>query len=1060
MAYDSARGVTVLFGGSPAFDYSGETWEWNGSAWTQRLVTGPSPRLWHAMAYDAGRGVTVLFGGATNGPNSGETWEWNGSTWTQRLVSGPSPRYQHTMAYDAARGVTVLFGGNTTGGYNDETWEWNGSTWTQRVVNGPSARANHAMAYDSGRGATVLFGGYTNGSNGANGETWEWNGSTWTQRLVNGPSARAYHAMAYDPARGVTVLFGGYTNGSNGANGETWEWNGSAWTQRVAPGPTPRWSHAMAYDAARGVTVLVGGRGPGETWEWNGSVWTQRLVSPPSPRYQHAMAHDTARGVTVMFGGGNNGDTWEWNGSTWTQRLVSGPSPRNQHAMAYDAARGVTVLFGGFMSGAYNGETWEWNGSTWTQRLASGPSARVYHAMTYDAARGVTVLFGGYNQVGGLNGETWEWNGSTWTQRLVNGPSARAYHAMAYDPARGVTVLFGGRTDLVYFGSNDETWEWNGSTWTQRLVSGPSPRYLHAMTYDAARRVTVLFGGSNDGETWEWNGSMWTQRVVSGPSQRWGHAMAYDPGHGLTVLFGGNNGVTIGETWGLGVPEPGAQVPHVPPCYQSILPPAPGRNKLVLVTHGIYTDYATYVNTWESLRDAIATHGGPNGTALGSDWAVRSYDWTCDSGRFPDPPGPILGAAIRHGLRLGSLIGEQGYQHVHLVAHSAGSGLIAAAALGIKVYALTHSQDITVHTTYLDAYGGNYIIPGGGNAQGLYGMNANWSDHYFSREEAGSYWNCALAQGEWPTGPVTQLELPECYNLDVSRLDPEYGPICHSRHSWPRCFYRYTVDGNTSDCGQIDGDAQDFGFPLSFERWQGSGGVQGWIAARTASDSPYRKGLVCRLPYLSSVCQPPSATFHVRRDPQFDFLLTTTVPSNQTAVSTTPTLLMMTTQPQGATTPAPAWVSFIVTTHAPVNVVNFDLAFTPNPGAAGLAALYVDGQACGIIDEPNTPPGSLSYAMQTVGVLAPGEHVIAFRLDPLNTFASTITIQNVATGFGETVPNCRPDFNHDGVLAVQDIFDFLNVWFESDSSADFDGVNGLQVADIFAFLNAWFAGCP
>ncbi len=825
MAYDSARGVTVLFGGSPAFDYSGETWEWNGSAWTQRLVTGPSPRLWHAMAYDAGRGVTVLFGGATNGPNSGETWEWNGSTWTQRLVSGPSPRYQHTMAYDAARGVTVLFGGNTTGGYNDETWEWNGSTWTQRVVNGPSARANHAMAYDSGRGATVLFGGYTNGSNGA-------------------------------------------------------------------------------------------------------------------------------------------------------------------------------------------------------------------------------------------NGETWEWNGSTWTQRLVNGPSARAYHAMAYDPARGVTVLFGGRTDLVYFGSNDETWEWNGSTWTQRLVSGPSPRYLHAMTYDAARRVTVLFGGSNDGETWEWNGSMWTQRVVSGPSQRWGHAMAYDPGHGLTVLFGGNNGVTIGETWGLGVPEPGAQVPHVPPCYQSILPPAPGRNKLVLVTHGIYTDYATYVNTWESLRDAIATHGGPNGTALGSDWAVRSYDWTCDSGRFPDPPGPILGAAIRHGLRLGSLIGEQGYQHVHLVAHSAGSGLIAAAALGIKVYALTHSQDITVHTTYLDAYGGNYIIPGGGNAQGLYGMNANWSDHYFSREEAGSYWNCALAQGEWPTGPVTQLELPECYNLDVSRLDPEYGPICHSRHSWPRCFYRYTVDGNTSDCGQIDGDAQDFGFPLSFERWQGSGGVQGWIAARTASDSPYRKGLVCRLPYLSSVCQPPSATFHVRRDPQFDFLLTTTVPSNQTAVSTTPTLLMMTTQPQGATTPAPAWVSFIVTTHAPVNVVNFDLAFTPNPGAAGLAALYVDGQACGIIDEPNTPPGSLSYAMQTVGVLAPGEHVIAFRLDPLNTFASTITIQNVATGFGETVPNCRPDFNHDGVLAVQDIFDFLNVWFESDSSADFDGVNGLQVADIFAFLNAWFAGCP
>src|SRR5206468_2989247 len=99
---------------------SGETWEWNGVAWTQRVVSGPSPRLGHAMAYDAARAVTVLFGGYT-GSIIGETWEWNGIAWTQRAVSGPSPRYYHAMAYDAARGVTVLFGGAPGSGSGD-TW--------------------------------------------------------------------------------------------------------------------------------------------------------------------------------------------------------------------------------------------------------------------------------------------------------------------------------------------------------------------------------------------------------------------------------------------------------------------------------------------------------------------------------------------------------------------------------------------------------------------------------------------------------------------------------------------------------------------------------------------------------------------------------------------------------------------------------------------------------------------------------------------------------------------------------------------------------------------------
>jgi hypothetical protein len=86
------------------------------------------------MAYDSERGVTVLFGGydVYSGPVFGDTWEWDGTTWTQQSNTGPSKRYDHAMAYDVARGVTVLFGGDS-GHSLGETWEWDGDRrawWT------------------------------------------------------------------------------------------------------------------------------------------------------------------------------------------------------------------------------------------------------------------------------------------------------------------------------------------------------------------------------------------------------------------------------------------------------------------------------------------------------------------------------------------------------------------------------------------------------------------------------------------------------------------------------------------------------------------------------------------------------------------------------------------------------------------------------------------------------------------------------------------------------------------------------------------------------------------
>lgn len=520
------------------------------ATWTER-TQGPRSRNHHAMAYDSVRAVTVLFGGSAI-DRDGETWEWDGSRWTLQDTHGPSPREGHALAYDSARGRTVLFGGVDEIGQSAETWEWDGETWNLLAASGPADRTRHSLAFDAARGVTVLFGGY-DASGVLLGDTWEWDGASWTLRATGGPSPRSDFAMSYDSGRGVTVLFGGF-----GGDDVTWEWDGTQWSQRAAGVPGPRLSSAMAYDSDRGVTVMFAG-GPAfltrELWEWDGATWVRRLGPAPEARAGHAMVFDAQRGAIVMFGGFSPdvellGDTWQWDGSAWSLRAVSGPSARYRQAAAFDSARGAMVVFGSDQT-PHNAETWEWNGTDWLLRAIAGPHGRGRSAMTYDSARGVTVLFGGTLGIApgeGQDNDTWEWDGSSWALRAHTGPAPRRSHAMAYDSTRGVTVLFGGHTccsgGSLPFG---DTWEWDGAEWVLRATVGPPRRAWHTMAFDRDRGVTVLFGGAGGpngnperfADTWEWDGASWTLRDATGPAPRYVHAMAYDSARGVTVMVGG-----------------------------------------------------------------------------------------------------------------------------------------------------------------------------------------------------------------------------------------------------------------------------------------------------------------------------------------------------------------------------------------------------------------------------------------------------------------------------------------------------------------------------------------
>ncbi|MBN1607496.1 MAG: hypothetical protein JW940_12735 [Polyangiaceae bacterium] len=290
--------------------------------WTERNQgkLRPPARAGHAMAYDTARQRVVLFGGGDGGW-LGDTWEWDGGAWTQCTpATSPPKRHSHAMAYDAARKRVILFGGVqlSTPYILADTWEWDGNTWLQRTpAVSPPARFGHAMAYDSARQHTVLFAGVR----GTADDTWAWDGNIWSQHSpVTRPLPRAQHVLAHDSSRHRTVLFGGST--SLGTSGDTWEWDGKNWSQCMpSSNPIGRYLHAMVYDSARQRAVLFGGANPtmlNDTWEWDGSNWTWRpLPSSPSVRMAHAMAYDSARQRVVLFGGEvfttlPDNETWEY----------------------------------------------------------------------------------------------------------------------------------------------------------------------------------------------------------------------------------------------------------------------------------------------------------------------------------------------------------------------------------------------------------------------------------------------------------------------------------------------------------------------------------------------------------------------------------------------------------------------------------------------------------------------------------------------------------------------------------------------------------------------------
>jgi len=295
MAYDPIKGRVVLFGGysgsgSPS-GLLGDTWEWDGTNWTQLTpTTSPSPRMAASMVFDPNMKKMIMFGGhfAVHWQyDTDETWTWDGKTWAQLSpTTKPVGSSNDSMVYDSRIGRVILAGGHLKTGVRRSTvWTWTGTNWQTMTGTGSGPMASSAgMAFDSRLGRSSFFGGSR--STSLSSETWEL-----------GPKS------GWTDLGGASTCFGNVPPQTSGTGG------GIGQTATLAIKSAPPQSYCLlAFNLASSTTTLAGG-----TWHvspplylWSHGGTGGGLLTPGSGAFSAQIpipAQAYFRGVKVYFQG-------------------------------------------------------------------------------------------------------------------------------------------------------------------------------------------------------------------------------------------------------------------------------------------------------------------------------------------------------------------------------------------------------------------------------------------------------------------------------------------------------------------------------------------------------------------------------------------------------------------------------------------------------------------------------------------------------------------------------------------------------------------------------------
>lgn len=261
-----------------------------------------------------------------------------------------------------------------------------------------------------------MYGGFA-GNTPLN-DTWAWDGKGWSKLSPEAiPTVPDLSYMAFDPRAHQVVMV------INGPTTRTWVWDGRSWVERH-PVDRPDSLSEITYDASLGKILMMGSH---EIWAWDGSNWATIHTTHLVDGFLCCLTYDAATKQVLYltevakpgFKDAFKDITWIFDGHDWTRSPSTAPLDE-QVQLVYDDATASVLYIGG-----NTGETWSWDGSVWHRvngaapttggGFPGGPGAGA--TASYDAARRQVVLFGGITPDGSLMNETWTWDGQTWTPR-------------------------------------------------------------------------------------------------------------------------------------------------------------------------------------------------------------------------------------------------------------------------------------------------------------------------------------------------------------------------------------------------------------------------------------------------------------------------------------------------------------------------------------------------------------------------------------------------------------------------------------------------------------------
>lgn len=342
---------------------------------TVREVPGqPAPREGAAMAYDPATKSVLMYGGDDGTTVFGDTWSWDGSAWSALHPDpAPPPLTGAVIGYDPASRQLVMTGGST--GYVEttamsDTWTWDGRLWWPAVEPTPSP-GPVTVATDDATGQLLLVSGLDGDCQGM--QTWVWRSAAW-QRLTSeaspGPTSGAL--LVYDPAARDLLLYATSAPGCPGQGQDfpttsAWSWDGTSWDPIPSAGSEGSASGAALVGSGQVIDSTGGALliGSSRTYRWDHGGWTELGAAPAglgrltsssaSARCQEALAYDASRHQVVLFGGrfaaglGDDylADTWTFAGQWRLARMgtVLGwtptPAPSPCTAMAEGPGTGL-----------------------------------------------------------------------------------------------------------------------------------------------------------------------------------------------------------------------------------------------------------------------------------------------------------------------------------------------------------------------------------------------------------------------------------------------------------------------------------------------------------------------------------------------------------------------------------------------------------------------------------------------------------------------------------------------------------------------------------------------